>query len=232
MGVPTRRGSARDAEPAGLGTQGPAQTAAATFKPRQRIRPGPEVPGAGGREGGREERPCEQTPPRARALASWGLESQLGSRSPDGPGAGGGGGNLRGGGSGGDGRPWRRVCLSRGRSLGAGDRGGGRAGEEGCGSAEAAATGTRRHHLSRLSRRGAAAGAARRRPARPGRCPSPSGVPAAGCPRFSRDSPALKPSDLLLPHFGAPIALGPGPPLLRRAFRPRPSAPPPPPGPP
>ena len=125
MGVPTRRGSARDAEPAGLGTQGPAQTAAATFKPRQRIRPGPEVPGAGGREGGREERPCEQTPPRARALASWGLESQLGSRSPDGPGAGGGGGNLRGGGSGGDGRPWRRVCLSRGRSLGAGDRGGG-----------------------------------------------------------------------------------------------------------
>jgi len=31
-------------------------------------------------------------------------------------------GGRRGGGSSGGGRPWRRVCLSRGRSLGAGDR--------------------------------------------------------------------------------------------------------------
>lgn len=123
----------------------------------------------------------------ARTRPRWlglGLESQLGSRSPDGPGAGKGG--LRGGGSSGGSRPWRRVCLSRGRSLGAGDREGGRAGEEGCGSVEAAATGTCRHHLRRrgrrsrrLSGRGAAAGTASRRPARPGRCPSPSEVSAA-----------------------------------------------------
>lgn len=116
----------------------------------------------------------------ARTRPSWlglGLESQLGSRSPDGPGAGK-GGAARG-----------RVCLSGERSLGAGDREGGRAGEEGCGSVEAAATGTRRHHLRRrgrrsrrsrrLSWRGAAAGTASRRPARPGRCPSPSEVSAA-----------------------------------------------------
>lgn len=185
-GVLTRQDSARDAELAGLVAQGPAQTAAATFNPQpDPIRPGPEVPGAGGRKGGRKglaSRRCRAHAP-SRA-GGWSRNSEAGAQT--GPGRG--GGSLRGGGSAGDGRPWRRVCLSRGRSLGARDREGGRAGEEGCGSAEAAATGTRRHHLSRLSRRGAAAGAARRSPARPGRCPSPSGVPAAalvaGCPLF------------------------------------------------
>lgn len=150
--------------------QCPAQTAPVTFKPRRRIRPGPEVLGAEGREGGTASRAAAAARTRARGLGL-GLESQLGSRGPDGPGVGG----LPGGGSSGGGRPWRRVCLSRGRSLGAGDRGEGRTGEEGCGSAEAVATGTRRHHLSR---RGAAAGTARRYPSRPGRCPSPAAVPA------------------------------------------------------
>lgn len=117
----------------------------ATPKTRRRIRVGPEVPGAGGSE----DEPREPPPPRARALAGWGWgwsrNSEAGARTGPGRGVGG----LRGGGSG---RPWRRVCLSRGRSLGAGDREGGRVGEEGCGSAEAAATGTRRHHLSRRGR--------------------------------------------------------------------------------
>lgn len=181
----------------------------------------------------------------ARTRPRWlglGLESQLGSRSPDGPGAGKGG--LRGGGSSGGSRPWRRVCLSPGRSLGAGDREGRRAGEEGCGSVEAAATGTRRHHLRRrgrrsrrLSGREVAAGTARRRPARPGRCPSPSEVPAApsllALPTPSPfSSLALERGGLLLTH-GTPIPPGSGPPVpatclpfLRAAFRPRPSAPP------
>lgn len=195
-------------------------------KTRRRIRAGPEVPGAGGRE----EEPCEPTPPpRARALARWGWgwsrNSEAGARTGPGPGRGG----LRGGGSSGGGRPWRRVCLSRGRSLGAGDREAGRAGEEGCGSVEAAATGTRRHHLRcrrrrsrRLSGRGAAAGTARRRPARQGRCPSPSEVPAA--PRspapptpHPSHSPALERGGFLLTHC-APIPFGPGPLLRRRAF--------------
>ena len=193
-----------------------AQTAPATFKPRRRIRPGPEVLGAGGREGVAASRAAAAAArTRSRGLGL-GLESQLGSRGPAGPGAGG----LRGGGSGGGGRPWRRVCLSRGRSLGAGGRGQGRTAEEGCGSAEAVATGTRRHHLSR---RGAAAGTARRYPSRPGRCPSPAAVPAAAVvacsPPLPRDSPALEPSGLL-PHLGTLLLLGPGPPLPRCASRP------------
>lgn len=114
-----------------------------------------------------------------------------------------------------------------------GRQGGGRAGEKGCGSAEAAATGTRRHHLRRLCGRGASAGTARRRPARLGRCPSPLRGPRRSLglllPLVPQDSPALQPSGLPFPHLGAPIAPGPGPPVLRRTSRSRLSASPPPP---
>ena len=115
----------------------------------------PDWPGSArrGEEGERTSRAAAVAPQRARALAGWDWgwkrNSEAGARTGPGRGVGG----WFGAGSGGGGRPWRRICLSRGRSLGPGDREGGRDGEEGCGSAEAAATGTRRHHLCLHGRR-------------------------------------------------------------------------------
>lgn len=95
-GSPARRGNSSSLHRgkrrwrAGLRAQYLSQAAAALSKTRRRIRAGPEVPGAGGRE----EEPCESTPPpRARALAGWGWgwsrNSEAGARTGPGPGRGG-----------------------------------------------------------------------------------------------------------------------------------------------
>lgn len=78
-------------------------------------------------------------------------------------------------------------------------------------------------------RRGAAAGTARRRPARPGRCPSPAGVPAAAlatCPRTRRRR-SLPP-----PPLTAPLLIGRGPRSCGLPTPPRSSSPAPQPHPP
>ncbi|XP_078231759.1 uncharacterized protein LOC144582940 [Callithrix jacchus] len=154
--VPLAR-AVRAAEPTQPGAQ---CQAAAASQVRQQIRARPEVPSAGGGSKGPRVTVAVAAAAAAAVAARTrprGLGDGTGvvTRKPEprlARGGGWGGWGLRGGGSGGGGRPWRRVCLSRARSLEAGDREGGRAGEEGCGSAEAAATGTCRHHPCRRHR--------------------------------------------------------------------------------
>lgn len=141
------------------------------------------MPGAGGREEELREPP---PPPRARALAGWGWRVATRKQEPGRARGGGWGGCARagvaapGGGLvypgeevwereiGTEGGPGRRDAVRRRRSP------------QGLAAitsaaAAAAASGSRGRRSRRLSRRGAAAGTARRHPARLGRCLSPPG---------------------------------------------------------
>lgn len=146
----------------------PGANGAATFKPRRRIRPGPEVLGAGGREAAA----CRRRR-RAHALSRAGAGLGRNQPGPDGPGALGVGRGAAEAAPGGGGfvYPGEEVSRSGGGRGTRADRGGGLPGGGG------------RHRDSPPSPQPGEEPplglCPRLLPSRPGRCPSPAAVPAA-----------------------------------------------------